>query len=329
MSSGRGGEPSETWYLPTVPEDRVTDETDPATARVMGVDLTDEYDLAHDWLDSQLRPAAERITLKSVGDGVQHSAAIDDEMRSELDRGLSAMGTFPDDYDTPADMLGEFAARKYSLARWVTDRLRQFDAAFKQCKRTLTRYARQDTRQEKEAVVLPLGRQLLALGVYLYGQYDTGQPSTLDDDQLPAKPNAGRIDAVRTVLIAYHEALPPTDAAGDHVQPPPEPLDGIAEARQELAVVAVTVAYARWEATVEDAWPFEWDRYPVTFDDASPQTGMVSLTEYTTEGIRNDVRGFDDTLSEIGERLCDGTYLKWYRSVANRYLEALQQLGGG
>ncbi|MFB6244375.1 MAG: hypothetical protein ABEH80_09760 [Halobaculum sp.] len=314
------------WYVTRSPAAAVTDETDPATARVMGVPLEDDYALTYGYLDDLFQPTASQINLKTHGERFQHSTVMDDEVLNDLNRSLNAMGTFPEPYDTPADLLAEYVARKYTLGRRTYDRANRLADEFTSCRDTLTRLKRQETLTDTRAVMIPFGDHLLKLGAFLYQRYETTEPTNVDPDRLPAFPNPQRADLVVTVLSAYDEALPPSAEADGRLEPLPGPVDTIEEARLALSVAAVAVAYARWDASVEGSWPLEVGRYEVTFDEPSPETGMESLTEYTTEGIRIDSREFDGRLAEVDEKYRDGTYLDHFRSVANRYVKTARRV---
>lgn len=314
------------WFLDSSPTAAVTDETDPATARVMGAELEDDFGLAYGYLDDLFGPAADRINLKTHGERFQHSTVMDDDVLADLNRSLAAMETFPAPYETPADLLAEYVARKYTLGRRVYDTVNRLADEFVDCRDTLTRMSRQETETETRAVMIPFGDHLLKLGAFLYQRYETTTPSAVDDDRLPAFPNPQRADLVVSVLSAYDEILPDAETADDRLRPLPGPLDAVADARLALSTAAVAVAYARWDASVDGSWPLPVGQFDVTFDEASPETGMESLTEYTTEGIRIDSRAFDDRLAETDGKFRDGTYLGQFRSLAGRYVRTARRV---
>lgn len=316
------------WFLDSPPTAAVTDETDPATARVTGATLTDDFALAYGYLDDLFGPAAEQINLETHGERFQHSTVMDEDVLADLNRSLGAMGTFPAPYETPADLLGEYVARKYALGRHVYDSVNRLADEIDDCRSTLTRLKRQTTETEVRAVMIPFGDHLLKLGAYLYQRYQTTDPSEVDDERLPAFPNPQRADLVVTVLSAYDEVLPDSEAAADRLEPLPGPLDTIGDARRAFAVAAVAVAYARWDASVDGSWPLPVGQFDVLFDEPSPETGMESLSEYTTEGIRIDSRAFDSRLAKVDGRFRGGTYLDQFRSLANRYVKTARRVAG-
>ncbi|MEZ3143129.1 hypothetical protein [Halobaculum sp. MBLA0143] len=316
------------WFLDSSPTAAVTDETDPATARVMGVELADDFGLAFGYLDDLFEPAADRINLATHGERFQHSTVMDDDVLADLNRSLGAMGTFPEPYDTAADLLAEYVARKYTLGRRVYDTVDRLADEIAECRDTLTRMKRQETKTETRAVMIPYGDHLLELGAFLYQRYETTDPSAVDDDRLPAFPNPQRADLVVSVLSAYDEVLPDAVDAGDRLTPLSGPLDTVADARLALSTAAVAVAYARWDASVDGSWPLPVGQFDVAFDEPSPETGMESLTEYTTEGIRIDSRAFDGRLAEVDGEFRDGTYLGQFRSLAGRYVRTARRVAG-
>ena len=317
------------WFLDSSPTAAVTDETDPATARVMGTELTGDTALAYGYLDDLFEPAAAEINLATHGERFQHSTVMDDDVLADLNRSLGAMETFPEPYETPADLLAEYVARKYTLGRQVYDEVNRLGDEIDDCRGTLTRLKRQETETEVRAVMIPFGDHLLKLGAYLYQRYQTGDPSEVDDERLPAFPNAQRADLVVTVLSAYDEVLPESEAAADRLEPLPGTLDTIGDARLAFAVAAVAVAYARWDASVDGSWPLPVGEFDVAFDEPSPETGMESLSEYTTEGIRIDSRAFDGRLANADGRFREGVYLDQFRSLAGRYVRTARRVAGG
>ncbi|MEZ3117756.1 hypothetical protein RYH80_17705 [Halobaculum sp. MBLA0147] len=313
------------WYEARHATDLVTDDVDPATARVLGGELTDDYDLTYGYLDDLFEPTADRINLRTHGERFQHSTVMDDEVMADLNRSLNAMGTFPDPYDTPADLLAEYVARKYTLGRQVYDRVERLSEEFSECRDTLNRLIKQDIVQEKKAVMIPFGDHLLQLGAFLHGRYETPSPSD-PDTELPAFPNPGQARLVVETLTAYDEVLPDTETAAERLRPIPGPLETIGEARLGLSVAAVAVAYARWDASVEGSWPLDVAQYDVTFDRPSPETDMETLAEYTTEGIRIDSRAFDRRLKEAEQSYERGEFLDHFRSLAGRYVQMAKKL---
>ena len=76
------------WFLDSPPTAAVTDGTDPATARVMGTELTGDFALAYGYLDDLFGPAAEQINLETHGERFQHSTVMDDDVLADLNRSL-------------------------------------------------------------------------------------------------------------------------------------------------------------------------------------------------------------------------------------------------
>jgi len=316
------------WFLDSAPTAAVTDETDPATARVMGTQLTSDFSLAYGYLDDLFEPAAEEINLATHGERFQHSTVVDDDVLADLNRSLGAMETFPEPYETPADLLAEYVARKYTLGRRVYDDLDRLDDEIGDCRDTLDRLENQETETEVRAVMIPFGDHLSKLGAYFYQRYQTGDPSAVDDARLPAFPNPQRADLVVRVLSAYDEVLPEAGSVDGRLEPLPGPLDTIGDARLAFAVAAVAVAYARWDASVDGSWPLPVGSFDVAFDEPSPETGMESLSEYTTEGIRIDSRAFDGRLATADNRFREGVYLRQFRSLATRYVKTARRVAG-
>jgi hypothetical protein len=176
-------------------------------------------------------------------------------------------------------------------------------------------------------VLITLGEQLTTLGAFLFQRYDTFEPKAMPADELPAFPNPRRAAAVEVVLQAYDQALPRAGAAETLLASPPGPIDGVEEARQTLATAAAAVFYARWDAAVDDCWPLAVDEFRVEFSEASPVTGMESLSEYRSEGLIKDLRVFDEKLAESADRFYDGVYLDRFRQITERYQEVLGEVG--
>jgi hypothetical protein len=313
-------------FLMTDPAAGLSESADPSTARVSGVELGEEFRLTYDWLEDQLETTTQRLTVTTHGGSLRHAGLIDEPELSELNDGLSTMELFPNAYDTPADLLAEFVARKYTLGRREYERIRRLDQRLRVCQKTLSRADEQESAEAVKGVLITLGEQLLALGAFLFQRYDTFEPSEIDPDALPLFPNPRRADAVTRVLSAYVEALPRAGASETLLAAPPGPVDGVEDARDTLAMAAAAIFYARWDCTVDDAWPLPVDQYPITFAEPSPVTGMESVTEYKAEGILNDIRAFDNQLAESATRFYDGVYLDQFRTIAHRYREIISQI---
>jgi hypothetical protein len=318
----------DSWLLTTEPEARLSDSVDPETARVGGVELGGNFALTYDWLSEQFESAARNITVTTHGGSLRHAGLIEDAALSELDDGLATMETFPDVYTTPAELLAEFVARKYTLGRREFERIRQLDHRLRICKETLSRVSEQETSEAIRGVLITLGEQLLTLGAFLFQRYDTFEPKAVDPGDLPSFPNPRRADAVRTVLAAYEEALPRAGASETLLAAPPGPIDGVQDARDTLAMASTVICYARWDAALENCWPLPVGRYDIDFTEPSPVTGMESLTEYKSEGIQNDIRAFDEALAESAGRFTAGEYLDQFRLIARRYEEIIAEVTG-
>lgn len=319
---------SDSWLLATDPAEQLSDSVDPETARVSGVELGGNFALTYDWLTEQFESAARSISVTTHGGSLRHAGLIDNTELSELDDGLATIQTFPNAFSTPAELIAEFVARKYTLGRREFERIRQLDQRLRICKETLSRVSEQETSEAIRGVLITLGEQLLTLGAFLFQRYDTFEPKTVDAGELPLFPNPRRADAVTTVLAAYEEALPRAGAGETLLAAPPGPIDGVQDARDTLAMASTAICYARWDAGVEGCWPLPVGRYDVEFTEPSPVTGMQSLTEYKAEGIQNDVRAFDEALAESAGRFTAGEYLDQFRLIAHRYEEIIAEVSG-
>ncbi|MEZ3117755.1 hypothetical protein RYH80_17700 [Halobaculum sp. MBLA0147] len=295
--------------------------SDPATDRVAGVELGGDFRLTYDWLDEQLAPTAEALSVATHGGGLRHAGLLAEPEHEELDDGLATMETFPGAYETPADLLSEYVARKYTLGRREFERIRELDERLATCEEALDRLPRQETAEAVRGVLIVLGEQLLTLGAFLYERYETFEPRAAPVRDLPSFPDPRRAGAVADVLAGYAEALPRAGANETLLATPPGGVDGVDAARETLAHAFAAVAYARWDAQAPDTWPLRVDVFPVTFAQPSPVTGMDSLTEYKTEGVVNDLRAFDDRLAESADRFHDGVYLDRFREIGERYRE--------
>jgi hypothetical protein len=327
MASDRDRGATPPGFLQPDPTKELPETTDPATDRVSGVELGGHYELTYDWLDEQFEPTAAQMRVSTHGGSLRHAGLIDDPELSELDDGLGTMETFPAPYQTPADLLSEYVARKYTIGRREFERIRELDQRLRLSKSTLSRVDEQESAEATRGVLITLGEQLLTLGAFLFGRYETFEPTVVEPGSLPLFPNPRRADAVTEVLAAYDEALPRAGAAETLLTTPPGPVDGVHEARDTLALAVAAIFYARWDAAVDDCWPLPVGEYPVHFSSASPVTGMESLTEYRTEGIVNDVRTFDERLAESADRFYEGEYLDEFRRMADRYREVVGDVG--
>ncbi len=320
----RGASPPD--FLQADPTAELPEATDPATDRVGGVELGGDFRLTYGWLDDQFEPTARRLRLSTHGGSLRHSGLIDDSELDELDDGLATMETFPEPYETPAELLAEYVARKYTLGRREFERIRELDGRLRLCQSALSRLDEQESAEAVRGVLITLGEQLTTLGAFLFQRYDTFEPKAMPADELPAFPNPRRAAAVEVVLRAYDQALPRAGAAETLLASPPGPIDGVEEARQTLATAAAAVFYARWDAAVDDCWPLVVDEFRVEFSEASPVTGMESLSEYRTEGLIKDLRAFDEKLAESADRFYDGVYLDRFRRITDRYREVLGEV---
>ena len=322
----RGATPPD--FLQADPTAELPETTDPATDRVSGVELGGDFALTYGWLDDQFGPTASRLRLSTHGGSLRHTGLIDPAELDELDDGLATMETFPEPYDTPADLLTEYVARKYTLGRREFERIRELDGRLRLCQSSLSRLDEQESAEAVRGVLITLGEQLTTLGAFLFQRYETFEPTVLAAGELPAFPNPRRAEAVRRVLTAYDQALPRAGATETLLAAPPGPVDGVADARETLARAGAAVFYARWDAAVDACWPLDVGQYRVEFGEPSPETGMESLTEYRTEGIVNDLRAFDEKLAESADRFHDGAYLDQFRQIVDRYREVLGEVSG-
>jgi hypothetical protein len=307
--------------------ERVPPGADPSTARVLGVELSEEYRLAYDWLDDSFQPSASETDIATEGGGFTQSKEMSEAVKREVSRGLDASETLPGGYRTGNDLLDEYIARKFTAGRHEYDRVRLFDDEFDEARASLARLQAQDSLEGQQGVLITMGEKLTIVGAFLFQRYKTSAPDAVPAGKLPAYPNARQPKAVIRVLHAYDQALPDAaDAAEKYVSPPGQ-IDGVEEARDSLALAATAIAYARSDEASRQFWPPEIDRYDVTFEERSPESGLKSLPEYDAETLKTDVRAFDTVMERVAERFNEGTYLSQFRQVGTKYIQAIQQMG--
>lgn len=324
MSTG-GGPSARPWFVDTDPATRVSAGTDPTTARVMGVELGEEYRLAYDWLDEEFAAAASAVDIAAKGGTLRHRSLLDDDVCKSVNRGLESPETLPDGYFEPSDLLEEYVARKFTIGRREYDRVRAFDDTFDESRAALARLRGQDSTEAQQSVLITLGEKLLVVGAFLFQRYETATPEAVPAGKLPAFPSPRQPSAVVRVLTAYDQALPPASAAAERFTVPSGHVDGVEAAKETLALAATGIAYAR-DSPIRGVWPLDVGQYDVRFDAKSPETGYNSLGEYDAETMKTDIKAFDGALARTAERFTEGTYLDQFRQVANYYATAARQL---
>lgn len=325
MGSQGGGASRAPWFVETSPATRVSAGTDPTTARVVGVELGEEYRLAYDWLEDEFGSAAAAVDVAAHGGTLQHRSLLDDDACKSVDRGLQTPDTLPDGYFEPSDLLEEFVARKFTVGRREYDRVRAFDDTFDESRAAVARLRGQDSREAQQSVLITLGEKLLSVGAFLFQRYETATPEAVPAEKLPTFPNPRQPSVVVRVLTAYNQALPPAEAAAERFTTPSGLIDGVEAAKETLAMAATGIAYAR-DSPVDGVWPLDVGQYDVTFDAKSPETGYKSLDAYDAETMKTDIRAFDGALARTAERFTEGTYLSQFRQVGNYYADAARQL---
>ncbi|MFB6176576.1 MAG: hypothetical protein ABEI99_05435 [Halobaculum sp.] len=272
MSSGGGGASGRPWFLDADPATHVSAGTDPSTARVLGVELGEEYRLAYDWLEDEFEPAATEVDISAHGGTLKHRSLLDDDVFESVTRGLQSPETLPDGYFQPPDLLEEFVARKFTVGRREYDRVRAFDDVFDESRAALARLRAQDSTEARQSVLVTMGEKLLVVGAFLFQRYETVSAEAVPTAKLPVFPSPRQPSAVLRVLTAYDQALPPAADATERFTTPSGHLDGVDGARTELALAATGIAYAR-DSPLDGVWPLDVGQYDVSFAAKSPETG--------------------------------------------------------
>lgn len=309
-----------------------TDEPDPATARVAGVEPGDPHAEVYDWLSSQFEPAAEVIDVASHGGSLVRAGLLPASADEELTDGLATMSGAAG-HETPAELLSEFAARRFTYGRTVAERSQRLDELSDVLGRTARRLRDQTDRRDRAAVLVTLGDRLAALAVLLYDRYGDAAPTDAKSDDLPgrpdprnARPNPRNPRRVARLLASADRLYPSPPEGGTLAAVPTAAVDELVGARQSLAVAVTTVAYARWDAP-DGAWPLQFG-YPVEFARPSPAAEIAALADYEPHGLWVDARAFDRALADRITRLRDGRYLARFRRIGRLYVRTLARLAG-
>lgn len=306
-----------------------TEDPDPETARVAGVAPGESYAAAYQWLDRQLRPAADRVDLTSHGGGLRRDGTLPADSAEELADGLATMAEAAD-HASPAGLLGEFAARSFTYGRAVAERSRRLDELAELLVRATRRLEDVDDRRDRAGVLVTLGDRLAATGQLLYDRYGEAVPRDDQTDQLaaelPVRPDPTSPRRIARLLAAYDRLYPSAPDGGTLAAVPTAAVEELHEAREQLALAVCTVSYARWDGA-DDCWPLSVS-YPVEFARPSPAAELQSLAEYEPHGLRVDARAFDDRLADRITRLRDGRYLTRFRRVGWLYVRSVARLAG-
>ena len=299
-----------------------TTDPDPETARVAGVPPGEDHAAVYEWLEHQLQPAADRIDITDHGGNLRD--LLPEEPATELADGLETM-TVAAGHETPAGLLGEFAARTFTYGRAVAERSRRLDELAELVARAVGRLETVEDRRDRAGVLVTLGDRLAAIGALLYDRYGDAVPGAEPAaETLPVRPDPSNARRTARVLAAYDGLYPSAPEGGTLAAVPSGTVTELTDARERLTLAVVTVSYARWDGSA-DCWPLSV-AYPVEFARPSPAAELTSLAEYEPHGLLVDSRAFDSRLSDRITRLRDGRYLRRFRAAGWRYLRGVARL---
>lgn len=328
IDTGMGGESTPASDLPIAIEPEpaeivATDDPDPATARVAGVPLGEPHETIHDWLATQLAPAADEIDLHTHGGSLRRAGLLPDANHEEVRDGLATMADAAG--ATPRETLSEFAARRFTYGRAVAERTRRLDQLAESLERAASRLVGSDAARDRAAVLVTLGDRLAATGASLFDRYADATPGDPPTDDLPRDPDPRDARELARTVAAYDRTFPSPPEGGTLTAVPTGTTAELTAARESLAYAAVTVAYARWDGG--GWWPLEFP-YRIAFARESPAARMDRLPAYEPHGLWVDARAFDGALADRVTRLRDGRYLARFRRVARLYVVECLRLAG-